>query len=231
MSFTIFDIIALTIIALSSISGLYRGFIRVVLGFAGFFLSIVGAAALTPFCKGFLAGYISHDVLLSLTSIIISYIFSLLVVSFTTSMLCKLLEPLTIGPIPDKLLGVIAGFVRGNIIVVILFALIAVFTTGSYIKAKSLDDIVKATDKNKYPDWLINSLTVDYFDDLTHQIIELVPKRLLQSISMPQDIETPDAQDVLENMGQSINPNEGNPLNDDLGSQLKEMLPGKDDTP
>jgi uncharacterized membrane protein required for colicin V production len=227
MSFTVFDVIIFTIISISSINGLYKGSVKVTLGFAGFFISILLAAYIEPFVKELLSEYISQGILLLLVDATTSYIFSLLVIGFINNMLYKLFDPISGGVVVDSILGVITGFIRGSIISLIVFIITAVVASGGYVKAKSLLDIVQGTTRDKYPQWLQNSLSLDILDSLSHRIISLVSKDTLQSMILfeePKADETGEALNKIMKQRKSSSQSQTAP-NDELDQQLNNILP------
>lgn len=227
MSFTIFDIIIITIITVSSISGLFRGFIRVTFGFIGFFLSILIAYHIEPFCRELLSEYISQDIALVIISGAAAYLISLLVIGFITHGLYKLLESVSGGRVVDGILGTIAGFVRGNIISLMIFMITAIITSGSYIKAKSLEDIYDATTRDRYPPWLQKSLTLDFLEKQAHKIVSMVPQDTLKSTIIfkdQKDLDTYETIDKITRERKALDKKQGSD-DDELDDQLEQMLP------
>lgn len=230
MSFTIFDIIMFTIIGLSSVLGLYRGFMRVTLGFSGFFISIIVAYWIAPYFKEFLSEYITQEILLSISSGFAAYIASLFMVGFINNAVYKILDPISLGSVVSSILGLIAGFIRGNIICIIIFVIAAITTTGGYDRAKSFEDIAEATTRDKYPSWLQNSLTLDYFDSLAHKSIALIPESVMKKEILPKEQKEPNAHDALEEMTRKRNdPDKNLPApEDELGKHLNQILESED---
>ena len=65
MTLTLFDIVILTIVSISSLFGLYKGMIRIVINFLGFVASIFATIFLYPKVKVVLASYFNNDLIVS----------------------------------------------------------------------------------------------------------------------------------------------------------------------
>ena len=143
-----------------------------------------------------LAKHIYNEGVLVVVSAIVSYILSLIIFSFITNKIMATLEFMS-GGMVDRLLGLIGGLARGGIISIIIFTVVAAFTSDSYVKADNLDEVVCDLNKDKYPPWLQKSLTLTYLDDATHNIIDMLPKNYLKSIKLPHKKgDSSDARDV-----------------------------------
>ena len=225
--FTIFDIIILTIITISSICGMYTGLIIFSINLLGFILSIISAFYLYPFIVDVFTRYCSHEVTLVISSGTLSYIISLIFYNFLMNQ-AKLMVANIRGGILDRLLGLFVGFVRGLSISVTLFVMIAIFTAGSYIKADNLYDISKATKIESYPAWLTKSLITEYLDSISRNILSLFSEESLKSIELPSIKNTQDALDVIKDT--NIPKQERNDYkkeeihNKNLEEELDEML-------
>ena len=135
MTFTIFDIIILTIFSASSLMGLYRGMVCITINLLGFVASLFVAIFLYSYVRIIFSGYVENDLVTSIASGVVSYIFSLIVFTFLTSKIVLLFKDLSQG-IFDRLLGFAIGAIRGGLISVLLFAIIAIFMVGTYTEAE-----------------------------------------------------------------------------------------------
>ena len=165
MMFTIFDIAVFTVIAISTIMGLYKGLLGMAINLAGFVVSIAAAIFLFPYVQIALAKHVENELLLSILSGSISYVCSLFILTSITSKVSDVLSTISSGFF-DRTLGTIAGFFRGLIISTVIFALTAIFSSGAYLKAENAEDIISNLNGEKYPDWLNNSKTTEYLDIL-----------------------------------------------------------------
>ena len=226
--FTWFDIIILTIIAASSIFGLYGGIIKLTIRFLAFIASIIFAYYLYPYSTEIIHPYIKNHIGLIISSGITSYIISLIICTFLSS---KSLSALSIvsGGIVDRSLGLAVGAFRGIIICTIIFLTVAILFSGSYLQSKDLKEIINKTTNDKYPKWLKESVTTDYLDDLSKNIIKNIPDDMLELIKLPEKSEIVEITNVLEKSHyekkSSDKPDE---LSDDFEQQLKEIIPIKD---
>ena len=68
MTFTLFDILILTILSISSLLGLYRGLINITINLLGFIASIFAAIALYTYVRIIFSGYIENELVTSIAS-------------------------------------------------------------------------------------------------------------------------------------------------------------------
>lgn len=186
MNFTLFDIIILAIVTISSIAGMYGGILKIIIGLIGFLAAIIVSYLLYPIGQQFLIDFflLESDLVIAISASIICYIPALIMTNFFTAKISILVRAVSGGFI-NRLLGLFGGFIRGAIVGVILFLLVAVVSSGSYLKAATLNDIFIAKTADKYPLWLKNSLTVKYLDNAARNIILLIPAERWQSIKLP----------------------------------------------
>lgn len=186
MSFTLFDIIVCAIVTASSITGMYKGLIKVSISFIAFLGSILLTYFLYPFVFDFLTSFFSNKVVLITFSGAIAYLISIIIVGFLSSKFSLIFNNIS-GGLVDRFLGIFAGGIKGIAICFILFIIIAIFSSESYIKAETADDIAKTTIMDKYPEWLKNSLTVKYFDNAKNKLIAVISEDTMKSIKLHDD--------------------------------------------
>ena len=186
MMFTIFDIIILTILFASSIMGLYRGMIYITINLLGFIASIFAAIFLYSYVRIIFSGYIASDLVTSIGSGVVSYILSLIVFTFLSSKIIFLFKEVSQG-IFDRLLGFVLGIVRGGLISLLIFSVVAIFTAGTYTGAEKAEDIVYNLEKDKYPGWIKDSVTTPYLETTLKNSISYIPKDLLNSIEISKE--------------------------------------------
>ena len=184
MIFTLFDIIILTIIAISSLSGLYRGIINITINLLGFIGSIIAAIFLYPYVRLLSSGYVDNDLVTSLASGITAYIISLIAFTFLASKIALLFDG-SRKSIFDRSLGLIVGVIRGILCSLILFSIIAIFTTRTYIEAENIEDLIFHLSFDKYPEWLKNSITTLHLEKLLKSSPSTLPKEILHSVKIP----------------------------------------------
>ncbi len=227
MMFTLFDIIIITILSVSSLLGIYRGMIHITINLLGFVASIVVAVFLYSYIRIIFSGYVANELVTSITSGVVSYVFSLIAFTFLTSKILLLFDGSSQG-IFDRFLGLIIGLVRGGLMAVILFAIIAIFTAGTYSDAKHADDLVLKLSDDKYPDWLKNSVSTPYLEEASKNIILFIPQDIISSIEMPKRNNRED-EDLIDKIKRQKNIETKSsieiPLGQGLENKINELLP------
>jgi len=224
--FTIFDIIIIAVIAISAIFGLYGGLIRLSINLIGFLLSIIVAFYLYPFARDILANHLKNEVIMVILAGISAYVISLISFSFLINKVMLIVSDLS-GGIIDRFLGLLAGLIRGAVIDLILFLIIAVFTSGSYLTANTMHDIFQETKMDKYPEWLKKSITTEYLDSTTRNIVLMFSEESLKSIELPKKKNINDTLDIMKEkrkLDKEQNIEEDAISNKDLEDELDEML-------
>lgn len=193
--FTSFDILILTIITTSSIFGAYGGIVKFILSILGFISSILLTYFLYNYSYAICTKYLVSNVTSAIASIIFSYLISLVICKFLTHKLLAIFSIIR-GGSTDKLLGFGAGVIRGIVISLVIFWIIAIFFSGSYLEAKTLDDVVKNTTIDKYPAWLQKSTTISYLDSIGQNLIRISPWNQWKLIELPKITENTNVVDV-----------------------------------
>jgi len=180
---TIFDIIILTILFASSIMGFYRGMFYITINLLGFIASIFAAMFLYPYMRIMLSGYIANDLVTSIGSGVVSYIISLVIFTFLSSKIIFIFKEISHG-ILDRFFGFIIGIIRGYIISLLIFGVVAVLASGTYLKADKTEDIIYNLEQDKYPQWLKDSVTIPYLEKSLKFSVGYIPKDFLDSIKI-----------------------------------------------
>ena len=184
MTFTFFDIITFAVILVSTLLGLYKGFVDIIINLLGFVASIVVAVMIYPYVSDLFGPYIANQLVASIVSGITAYVASLILFTFLTSKVNLLFTDYT-GGMFDRFLGLATGFIRGVILAIILFIPVAIITSGSYTESENAKEVFTNLDKEKYPEWLKNSVSTDYYHSTTLNIVMMLPKNSLESIKLP----------------------------------------------
>jgi uncharacterized membrane protein required for colicin V production len=225
MTLTLFDIVILTIVSISSLFGLYKGMIQIVINFLGFVASIFVAILLYPKVKVVFSSYFNNDLIISIASGVSAYIFSLIVFTFICSSLVMMVSVISQGWL-DRLLGIVAGFIRGILISVILFWVLAIFVTGAYSKAESAEDLVFNISQDDYPEWLKTAIITPYLESILKDVVKLIPAGILSNIELPtaKDINKDGVVDEMKKKAVELN------STDDLHLEenIKDLLPAKE---
>lgn len=207
MALTLFDIITLSIIAISSLLGLYRGFTHIIINFLGFIASIAVAIIVYPYVKIMFIGHISNELGILIVSGTLSYIASLILFTVITSKILLLIKNNT-GGIFDRIIGLIAGFIRGIVFASAIFIIIAVFTTGIYLKVNNLSEAILGIRHKDYPIWLKESISANHYEDIAKASVPFVPSPFLESIKMPgveKEEEKRDDEDIIDSLKRKKN--------------------------
>ena len=224
MTLTLFDIVILTIVSISSLFGLYKGMIQIVINFLGFIASIVVAILLYPKVVVVFSTYFNNNLIISIASGVSAYIFSLIVFTFICSSLVMMVSVISKGWL-DRLLGVVAGFVRGILISVILFWVLAIFATGAYSKARSLEDLVFNISQEDYPEWLKTAVVTPYLESILKDVVKLIPADILSNIELPntKDIDKDGVVEEINKKAAELNSSSDVHLEENI----KDLLPAK----
>lgn len=220
---TLFDIVIITIIIVSSILGLHSGLIKLCINFLSFVLSIIVVYFLYPYAVEIIAEHVNNEAVVTIFSGIISLIISLIICTFLSSKFLLLISAIR-GGIVDKVLGLIAGCARGILICVIIFFIKIVFFSGSYLKGQNLNEVIKYTNNDKYPKWLKKSLTLPYLESINKGIIIIIPEDFLESIKWSPKQDTIDEAPKLEKTYTNKILHEDTELDKDLKRQLDGVL-------
>jgi membrane protein required for colicin V production len=193
MLFTIFDILILTIVTVSSLFGLYKGIINITIKLLGFVASIVAAILLYPYTHQIFAKYIENELVSSIVSGVVSYIVSLVVFTFLTSRVELLFKDVGKGFF-DRILGGVVGVIRGGLFALIIFTVTAIFTAGTYSNPDKPQDLIDKLSEDKYPDWLKNSITTPYMERMLKSSASLVPEEAWEYLDMSEEKD----EDIIE---------------------------------
>lgn len=205
MTFTLFDILIITTISVSSLLGIYRGMVDITINLIGFVSSIVAAIILYPYTESLFASYVNNQLASSILSGVCSYIISLIFFTFLSSKILLLLSGVTKGPV-DRSLGLFVGFVRGVLFSLMIFTSVAVFTSGTYFSAEKTEDVIFDLSSDEYPEWLKDSVSSEYLEKTLKDATKLIPSEVLNSIPLPKKTKKEDSliedniiEDELEN--------------------------------
>lgn len=221
--FTWFDITILAIITASSMLGAYGGLVKLTISLLGFIFSIIFAYYLSPYVTEIITQYFINNIALVITSGVISYIMSLILCSFLTRKFLLMISVIS-GGIIDRTLGLVVGMLRGTIICLFIFLVLTIFFSGSYLQAKTLKDVIQNTTIDKYPEWLKESMTTTYLDNLKKNLIKTLPQNSLESIKLPIKSEIVDTTNVLKESQSTESPNKVEELPEVLKQELDEVL-------
>ncbi len=175
MEITIFDIIILSIICLSTLFGLSKGLLYSLVTFLGINLTIIGVIFIYPNITMLLKDYITNILMLKISSIALSYLLCLTAISFLNSMILKVTTVLR-GGLTDKVFGIIFGFIRGTALCLVIYWGVLIFNNPSFLESSDTNHLRKQLQDGERPEWLKESESVEMLDRVTNICIELLPK-------------------------------------------------------
>ncbi|AFB20611.1 CvpA family protein [Rickettsia canadensis] len=180
---TFFDVTIFAIITIFSFFGLYQGIIGFSTRILGFITSIMLAYFLYPYISELIRKYMDNEVIRIIIVGVISYVISLILCVFIVYKFLTIISFMRNGFI-DRFLGLLVGFAIGVTISVVLFFITMIFTSENYFKSKSLKDFIVSSKQHKYSGVLKVSVTTDYLDELSKNIIVIIPNETLKSIEI-----------------------------------------------
>ncbi|AJQ51398.1 MAG: CvpA family protein [Rickettsia conorii subsp. raoultii] len=217
---TFFDITIFAIITLFSFFGLYQGIIGFATRILGFITSIMLGYFLYPYISDLIGKYMDNEVIRIIIAGVISYVIALILCVFIVYKFLAIISFMRNGFI-DRFLGLLAGFAVGTTISLVLFFITMIFTSENYFKSKSLKDFVVSSKQSKYGGVLKVSVTTDYLDALSKNIIVIIPNETLKSIEKNKD---------LNNFKNSLKKsNDSNDDEDVFSRELQDELSNIDD--
>lgn len=173
-----FDIAILSIIGFSAVFGLYKGIIRIVIGFIALISSVYLAYHLIPFVAPFVQEKISSNVISTVVTYMASYVIMAIMCGLAARFVIKIIGPIS-GGIIDRSLGLVFGAVRGLFFTLIAFTIIVVVSSGSYSKASSPSDLFANLKQENYPQWLKNSTLFEKLNSLFNGLLQSMPKNVM----------------------------------------------------
>lgn len=193
--FTIFDIIIIVILGVSTITGLMKGLVNILVDVAGFIASIIAAYFAFPYVQFLFIGIVENEIVVSIISALVSYLCCLFIFTLITKQVSKLLAPISRGFF-DRISGLVAGFARGLLFSMLIFFSVVVIASGVYVKSENVAQLINQLDPEKYPDWLVRSQTTSYLDGVFKRTIALIPQKNLEEIKLPKNIQ--DTKEIIE---------------------------------
>ncbi|MFA1688798.1 CvpA family protein [Candidatus Rickettsia barbariae] len=219
---TFFDITIFAIITLFSFFGLYQGIIGFTTRILGFITSIMLGYFLYPYISDLIGKYMDNEVIRIIIAGVISYVIALILCVFIVYKFLAIISFMRNGFI-DRFLGLLAGFAVGTTISLVLFFITMIFTSENYFKSKSLKDFVVSSKQSKYGGVLKVAVTTDYLDELSKNIIVIIPNETLKSIEI---FENKDLNNFKNSLKKS---NDSNDDEDVFSRELQDELCNIDD--
>ena len=145
MGSNIFDIIIFIVFGLSCAFGFYKGSIRLIIGFICFLGSLVLTTLIFPVGAIIIAHYVKHNVLANIINGITCYIISIVIFAFISKRLINFAGELS-GNIVDRIMGLGLGAIRGIFFATLIFGIIAIIVSDSYIKVDNAKEMIEKID-------------------------------------------------------------------------------------
>ena len=159
-----FDVILLSLLIVSSLIGLMRGFIREVLSLGSW---VAGAWVTLNFfddCRRLLQNYIESDVIAGVAAVLLLFTASLIGFSLASRFISKVVQSIgLIGPV-DRSLGFFFGLTRGAMLICVGY-----IVTLQMVPAQA-----------KEPDWVTGSVLLPQVAKLSELLQKAVPGTLVK---------------------------------------------------
>ncbi|MCC8369050.1 MAG: CvpA family protein [Rickettsia endosymbiont of Oxypoda opaca] len=216
---TLFDVTIFAIITIFSFIGLYQGIIGFIFRVVGFTASIALTYFLYPYALEIIHKYTDNEIIGIIFAGVASYIISLILCIFITYKFLAVISFMR-GGLVDKSLGLLLGFAIGIIISTILFLITAMFTSTSYLKSETFEGFIQSNDNNKYSGILERSLTTGYLDEISKNIIIIVPPSSLKSIEILNNKASDSSKNTVHKTFKSKNSGTNHEFSEDLQDEL-----------
>lgn len=178
------DIFVVAVIFLSAIFSLYRGFVSEMLGIGSWIVAAVVGLYAMPYLDSFVMGYVSKPLLANIISFTVAAILTLVLLTLLCSKITIKVRKSVLNRL-DHFLGFIFGFVRGVLILVLIYFLMMT------VAPKSLEQMQK------------KSQTFPYLERVTQSVKEHLPESLFDNPVREKDEEV--KPDNLEELIEKIN--------------------------
>lgn len=183
------DYVIFAVLLVSAALSLMRGFTKEVLSIAGWVVSAYAAIYFGPLLKPLLANYIDIAWVVNVGSMLLVFIFVLVIFSFAANAFSRTLKSSSIGML-DRTLGIIFGTIRGMVIVCLAYFV-----------------LVLVTPEKDHPQWIADAQMRPLLQTGTKLLVTFVPlDRLPLNISNIDGMFTdnPAADSIIRGVGSTI---------------------------
>jgi len=183
------DYVIFAALLVSAALSLMRGFTKEVLSIAGWVVSAYAAIYFGPLLKPLLANYIDIAWVVNVGSMLLVFIFVLVIFSFAANAFARTLKSSSIGML-DRTLGIIFGTIRGMVIVCLAYFV-----------------LVLVTPEKDHPQWIADAQMRPLLQTGTKLLVTFVPlDRLPLNISNIDGMFTdnPAADSIIRGVGSTI---------------------------
>ncbi len=186
-----FDYIVIAIIVISTLFAFFNGFLRTFFSLLGWIVAAVISIYALPYTAPIAEKYVNNEILANMFATTGSFISAAIVMAIFNMVILSFLSNLR-GGFFDRLLGLLFGFARGTIFVLIIF--FATYHISPMLfkssNVKSLDDEIEQTQSSKeeyLPKFLTNAATYDILKKSHDTVIYFVPEYITDSIAFERD--------------------------------------------
>ena len=183
------DYVIFAVLLVSAALSLMRGFTKEVLSIAGWVVSAYAAIYFGPLLKPLLANYIDIAWVVNVGSMLLVFIFVLVIFSFAANAFARTLKSSSIGML-DRTLGIIFGTIRGMVIICLAYFV-----------------LVLVTPEKDHPQWIADAQMRPLLQTGTKLLVTFVPlDRLPLNISNIDGMFTdnPAADSIIRGVGSTI---------------------------
>ncbi len=182
LAFTHFDLLIITIIAISTLFGLFRGLIKSSISLIGWIVSFILAVQFSDLLIPVFEKYTSSKDLANTFSIVALFVLIAIIIAIINSIIVALLAVIC-GGIIDRSLGLFFGFVRGCFLVSFAFYFMIMMWPALDVKDRS--DVYD--DNTKLPKWAQKSESLLLLAKGASFISQYMPKNFEQTLNQSFD--------------------------------------------
>jgi uncharacterized membrane protein required for colicin V production len=178
MSLTNFDIIIFVIIGLSILIAVFRGFVKSFISSVGWILSLIIALYFHEIFSPLFAKYTASKSLADLLGFASVFLVASIIIAVINGIIITLLKGVC-GGILDRSCGLFFGFIRGCLLVSVMFYIMVLL-----IPALSVKDHKEITDSEKLPKWAKNSQSLLLLSRGANFIALALPEHFQENLKM-----------------------------------------------
>jgi len=183
LTINVFDLVVITLLFLSALLSMYRGFIREALSLATW----IGAALITLYSvkpvAEFLLPHVKHQFAATVIASLGTFFITLLIFSIISSVFARYIKDAGEVGTVDHALGTVFGVVKGSLVIILGFLL--------YSQVVSEDD---------YPEWLKTAASRPFVEKGAKVVVAAMPKYLGDTAKLLEKDENGDPKLDLENV-------------------------------
>ncbi|WP_426956522.1 CvpA family protein [Muricoccus radiodurans] len=175
------DAVILAVIVLSGVIGYMRGFIREVLGIGAWIGALVLAFLMLPGMRGIFINITPNQPWLAdVAAIAVVFIATLIILKIIIAIIARGVRASVLGGV-DRALGVLFGFARGAILVIIAYIAAGAFIPGT----------------DRWPDPVRQARSLPYVADGAAWVVDKLPEGYRPRLPDPPTARAPTAEELL----------------------------------